>query len=449
MSNVTAKEIVRQLVRGGGLSILIKVASGGLAYVMLLIIARVTTAEQYGIFGVAFSIALAMSFVSIVGQSDTILRFWPQWMSRKEPQKARAAMKLSMALTIAGLVLTVVLLLLGGALDLIEDEHWSLGVLGATGLFGFAMGWAEFSAAGMRAQEYVVRAQAPRDIGWRGLVCVTFGVAAIAGMSFDAETIVLAVALMLLVMVLPQTLVLFRSVKGVSIKDLLAHDRTIFQRYTLNMWALATLGAARNYAGVIVVSTFLGTEAAGGYFAADRTANLLAFSLLAINLVAAPMIAKYFHSDRFDMVELIVGVAGIVGGLSAFSGFLVFVFFGEEILGLFNPHYVSYLPVLLILAFGQLVRTATGPCGLLLLMAGHERVNLLVSCISSPISLGLQVLGGIYFGAIGVATALAAGTVCVRLFAAIYAWRVIGMDSTGVRLLVRSLRDRHKVVRET
>ncbi len=449
MSNVTAKEIVRQLVRGGGLSILIKVANAGLAYVMLLIIARVTTAEQYGIFAVAFSIALAMSFVSIVGQSNTILRFWPQWMSRREPQKARAALKLSMILTGAGLVLTVVLMLLGGALDLIEGGHWSLGVLGATGLFGFAMGWSEFSAAGMRAQEYVVRAQAPRDIGWRILVCLTFGVAAAAGMSFDAETIVLAVAGMLLVMVLPQTLLLFRSVKGVSIKDLLAHDRTIFRRFTLNMWALAALGAVRNYAGVIIVSTYLGTEAAGAYFAADRTANLLAFFLLAINLVAAPLISKYHHSDRFDMVEVIVGIAGIAGGLSALSGFLVFVFFGEEILALFNPHYVSYLPVLLILAFGQLIRTATGPCGLLLIMAGHERINLVLLGIAAPISLGLQVLGGLYLGAIGVASAMAAGIVCVRLASAIYAWRVIGIDSTGIRLLVRSLRYRRKVVRET
>ncbi|MDX1488576.1 MAG: oligosaccharide flippase family protein [Acidiferrobacterales bacterium] len=449
MSSVTPKDIVQQLVRGGGLSILIKVANAGLAYVMLLILARVTTAEQYGIFAVAFSVALAMCFVSIIGQQHTILRFWPQWMSQKESSKARAALKLSMILTAAGLALTAVLMVLGGALNVFEDSHWSMGVLGATALFGFAMGWSEFSAAGMRAQEYVVRAQAPRDIGWRVLVCLTFGAAAIAGMSFDAITIVLAVAVMLLVMVLPQTLVLIRSVRGTSLKHLLVEDRALFRRFTLNMWAMGALGAARNYAGVIIVSTFLGSEAAGAYFVADRTANILAFLLLAINLVAAPLISKYHYSNRLDMVRIIVGISGIVGGLSSLFGFLFFVFFGREILALFKPEYVSYLPVLLILAFGQFVRTATGPSGLVLMMAGHERLNLVLLVVIAPVSLVLQVLGGLYFGPIGVASAMSGGIICCRLASTYYAWRRVGVDSTGISFLIDSIRLRGKILRET
>ena len=117
MLAVTPRDLVQQLIKGGGISILIKVASAGLAYLMLLVIARVATAEQYGIFAVAFTVAVSVSLVCTVGQPQAILRFWPQWMSQNKPLKARAALKLGMILTTLGLSTAVVLMLLGGALE--------------------------------------------------------------------------------------------------------------------------------------------------------------------------------------------------------------------------------------------------------------------------------------------------------------------------------------------
>jgi O-antigen/teichoic acid export membrane protein len=449
MSDVTRKTVIDQLIKGGGTSILIKVASAGLAYLMLFVIARASTAEQYGIFAVAYSIAFTVSFVSTIGQSHTIMRFWPQWMGQDKPLKARAALKLSMIVTSVGLSLTVVLMLLGGTLEFFMDVPWSLGIAGAAALFGFVMGWAEFAAAGMRAQEYVFKAQAPRDIGWRLLLCLAFGAAAIAGMSIDAETIILVATGILVLMVVPQVVALIRSIQGASLKDLVDEDRGQFRKFTLNLWALASLGAARNYAGVIIVSTFLGPVAAGAYFVADRTANLLSFLLLAINMVTAPLISKHHHSGRPEMVRLIVALSGIVGGLSAFCGLLFLAFLGAEILSLFDPSYIDYLPVLFILAFGQFIRTATGPSGLLLMMSGYERVNLILLVTIGPASVALQILGGLYFGPIGVASATTGGIICIRCATAIYAWRVLDIDSTGVSMVVHSLRNWRRVLRET
>ena len=448
MSSVNRKAVIGQLIKGGGTSILIKVASAGLAYLMLFVIARASTAEQYGIFAVAYSIAFTVSFVSTIGQAHTILRFWPQWMGQDAPLKARAALKLSMIVTALGLSLTVVLMLLGGALESVMEVPWSLGIAGAAALFGFVMGWAEISAAGLRAQEYVFKAQAPRDIGWRALVCLLFGAAAIAGMSIDAETIILVVTGLLALMVLPQVLALMRSVKGAPLETLGHEDRGQFRKFTLNLWALASLGAARNYAGVIIVSTFLGPVAAGAYFVADRTANLLSFILLAVNLVTAPLISKYHHSGQKEMVRLIVALSGIIGGLSAFCGLLFLAVLGAEILSLFNPAYIDYLPVLFILAFGQFIRTATGPSGLLLTMSGYERVNLILLVTIGPASIVLQILGGLYFGPIGVASATAGGIICIRCATALYAWRTLDIDPTGVSMAVQSLRNWRRVVRE-
>lgn len=449
VSDITRRDVVRRLAHSSGLSILIKVANAFLAYFMMLVIARASTPEHYGIFAVAFSIAVSASFISTVGQPRAIIRFWPQWMSQHGLVKAQAGLKLSMAVTAIGLGATVLLVLLGGALDLVVDMPWSFGIAAATALFAFAMGWAEFSSAGLRAQEYVVMALAPRDIGWRALVCLLFGGAAMAGLLLDGKTIVLIVGGTLLVIVAPQVAVLVRSFGGASLAHVTKPERKLFLRASSFMWAMNTLDTVRNYAGIIIVSAFLGTEAAGAYFAAERTAHLLSFFLLAVNLAAAPQISKHYHFDRKDMVKVIAMLCGITAGLAASAGLLFFVFFGEDILAFFDPTYASYLPVLFILALGQLVHASTGVAGLLLTISGHERENLIINAFIGTASIASQVLGGLYYGPVGVAVTAAGGTVCLRMAIALYAWRKLQIDPTGLSLIPRSLRYVHKSLRQT
>ncbi len=220
VSSVTRRDVVRQLTKSGGISILIKAANGVLAYVMLLAIARSATAEQYGIFAVAFAVAMTVASIALLGQPMTVMRFWPQWMGQNEPLKARAVLRRSMILAALGLGAAVMLMLLGGALDLIVKMPWSFSLAAATALFAFAFGWAEFSSAGLRAQGFVVRALAPRDIAWRIGVCAIFGGAALAGRSFDAVSVVLAIASILLAVVFPQIMMLLRSSMGAAVEHL-------------------------------------------------------------------------------------------------------------------------------------------------------------------------------------------------------------------------------------
>lgn len=449
MPDISRRDGLLKLAHSSGLSIIIKVANAILAYFMMIIIARATTPEHFGMFAVAFSIAVSASFISTIGQPPAIIRFWPQWMSQKGPSMARAGLKHSMAITAIGQGVAVLLLLLGGALDWVVEMPWTFGLAAATALFAFAMGWAEFASAALRAQEFVVKALAPRDVGWRSLVCLVFGFLAMAQLSLDGMTIVLAVGGMLLVFVVPQLIALVRSVHGATLDQVAKSDRKILLQASSYMWAMSILDTARNYAGIIIVSAFLGTEAAGAYFAAERTAQLLSFFLLAVNLAATPQISRYYHSNRKDMAGMIAMLCGILAGLAAWCGLLFFVLFGGKILAFFDPSYVSYLPVLLILALAQVVHASAGVAGQLLNISGHERANLVINTIFGTASVVLQVLGGLYYGPIGVATAAAGGTVCLRAAVALYAWRTLQIDPTGLSLIPRSFRFIQKSLRQT
>ncbi len=438
---LTPREVVRQLVRGSGLSVLIKAANAVLAYAMLVVIARVSSGEVYGVFAVAFSVGISVAFIAVLGQPRAATRYWTQWTAQGRPDKARAVLRRTLVLTALGMGLAALLMLTGGALSLFTAMPWSLGVAAGTALFAVAFGWAEFASAALRAQGYIAIAMAPRDIAWRVLVCAVFGWSALAGWRFGAEALILVVGATLMIVVAPQ-IALLRRAAAADAASLSGEDRKTITRYSAIMWAAATADLAKNYAGVVIVSGYLGAHAAGIYFAAERTANLLSFLLLAITLVAGPQVSHYYHSGRTDLVRLVVGLAGCAAGLAALAGIVFFFFFGARVLALFNPDYAAHLPILLVLALGQLFAAASGPVHILLVMTGHERMGLiLVVCVGLG-SVTLQALGAHFWGLLGVAGAAAGGTVFISVFAVVYAWRRLGIDSTGLTLLAGAWRRR-------
>jgi O-antigen/teichoic acid export membrane protein len=146
-----------------------------------------------------------------------------------------------------------------------------------------------------------------------------------------------------------------------------------------------------------------------------------------------------------ELVGAIVGASGLLAGFTALTGLIFFLFFGAKILALFNPLYASYLPVLLVLGFGQFAAAATGPVGILLNLSGHQRMSLILNVSIGSMSVALQAIGALYYGPIGVATAAAAGTGFLNLAFAIYAWRVLGIDGSGLSLAFQTLRKLIKV----
>jgi O-antigen/teichoic acid export membrane protein len=220
-----------------------------------------------------------------------------------------------------------------------------------------------------------------------------------------------------------------------------ADDRRTVLRFSLTVWATTSLQWLIDYGGVVIVSAYLGAEAAGGYFTAVRTAYLLSFFLLSIGMIMAPQISRHYHSDRKDLVEIIVGITGLVAGTTALAGIVFFFFFGDRILSLFNPEYgVRFFSVLLIISVSQFFSAMTGPVAMMLTMSGHQQVNFIVGICVGGTCIVAQLVGGYYYGAIGVATATAAAAIFTSIIKVIYVWRVLEIDPSGISVTGMALR---------
>ena len=163
----------------------------------------------------------------------------------------------------------------------------------------------------------------------------------------------------------------------------------------------------------------LGAAETGGYFLANRLAVLLAFFMVAHNVVIAPVISAGWASQNTDQISEIARRAAIRITVPSAAVAIVLIALAEPILALFGPGYGAAAPALWLLVLAGLVNAAGGPSDIVLNLCGQERIAMRIAALTLVVSALLIVILGLLMGAIGVALAVCI-SMCLRkaLFAA-------------------------------
>jgi len=366
------RALLKKLAGGAAMGAVMKFGGVGLAFLVLLVLARRMEAEAYGVFAAGFSLATIAGFAATLGQHTAVLRFWPSLDEAHGRRSAAAALRSSLKLTALGALAVFALLSLAG---LIAPR---LGLYGGsaltlvlTGLMAAAFALSETAVAAMRAQGAVGLALGPRELGWR-VLAIAGAFALTAPLGGNQALALMAVAL--LVVTAPQILLLLREALASPRTPASAEDAAAMRGSMLAFWGGGVVGPLTGHVGTIIVAAALGPVAAGAYFAADRIAKLLSIALIGVNQIVGPMIARSWRGGRKDEVRLLVLAGSAIAFVVAGIGFLAYWLLGRFALSLFDPAYVEAWGVLMILSAGQLVNTICGPNNFLLKMTGHERI---------------------------------------------------------------------------
>ena len=172
---------------------------------------------------------------------------------------------------------------------------------------------------------------------------------------------------------------------------------------------------------VVMIGYFLGTKSSGIYSAAAQTAVLIAFSLIAVNTIAAPMIAELYALNRRPELQRIITLAARGNLLFALPASLFLMVMGKPVLGLFGTEFPTAHLALGILAVGQLVNALAGSVGFLMTMTGHHWQTVLVLSLAAFLNIALNLLLIPYFGLAGAASASA---ISLALWNIVLTWRV-------------------------
>ncbi len=236
------------------------------------------------------------------------------------------------------------------------------------------------------------------------------------------------------------------AVLAVRLTDLRAVDSAPAARgfgreeyvYAASMTSFGILSFATGKVDQVLIGVFLAAEQVGIYSIALTAANFVPTLLQSLNSIFGPMIADLHSRRQTQLLERLFQTStkwcfGLTWPLV-----VVIVFFARDFMGLFGPGFEAGAPVLAILALAQVVNVGVGSVGHLLLMSGHQRLEILSTVAAAVSILPLTVVLIPRWGVLGAAAALAGGLIVSNLLRAWLVWarlRLLPYNRGALRLL--------------
>ncbi len=197
---------------------------------------------------------------------------------------------------------------------------------------------------------------------------------------------------------------------------------------SLPLWGAGVAQVIGNWYGLAVAAQVLGAAEAGFFRVAVQIAAGLQIISSALQSVYSGRISSAFHAGNHQQAALLARSSVRWSTTLALPATIAILIAGKWILGEIGPEFVAAWPVLVVLLIGQLAFTITGPCGLVLAMSGHERVNLRISLVSMFTLLVSAPVAASYGGLLVMAICIAL-TMLMRNFIALFCVRrLIGIN---------------------
>ncbi len=185
------------------------------------------------------------------------------------------------------------------------------------------------------------------------------------------------------------------------------NDRSVFLASLPDYALMGLLGFVLQWSPFLILGWYSTALELGLFSAAFRVALLINFVLMVCNSVLAPRFAVLHHEGM--SLELKDLAQKTTTGMAVFSAPILgaVLIFPDRILALYGGGFEEAKVALIILALAQYVNVSTGAVGFLLNMTGFHKSMKKILMISSFLTFGLSIGLAAFWGADGVATAMA------------------------------------------
>ena len=198
-----------------------------------------------------------------------------------------------------------------------------------------------------------------------------------------------------------------------------------------NLWAASTMSLAVQWSGILIAGIFVTSSEIAYLSAAQRTAMLISFVLIVVNMVAAPRYALLWKQGKMKDIQLLAkwSTRGMI--VLALPVVTVMIFSPNLFMSLFGDEFLVAGDLLAIMALGQFINVCTGSVGYLLTMSGHEKDFRRVTLFAGPLTIILSYLLIQDYGVLGAAFATAIGLSVQNLGALVMVKKRLGFWPIG------------------
>jgi O-antigen/teichoic acid export membrane protein len=443
MTNNTVDKILQKfrsggaegtLLRGAGSLILLNPLSLAISFlVMSVLVPRVMSVESNGIYTLAMTYLQLGVLLSLLGQDTALLRFVPQYSVHQKwghlrgiiAQSARNALLIAVPLA---LILAVIIFSLRDRLGP-EATLTYFVTLPLIPLLAFT-GIRESS---LRALKKVVYSYIPDSI-IRPVILgiVTLLVFLITGRQLTAPLLMGFSVFAVLGTSFLGGYWLFKSLPRGVAQTPPHYETRHWLKVALPLFFISAMSLLLKRTDVIILGIIKGPEEVGIYGIATRLADLAAFGLMVVNMIAAPMISELYSKGNRQELQKIITLSARGIFILTLLITLMMVFGGKVLLGISGQQYIAgYTPLLILLA-GQVVNALSGSVGFIMTMTGYQNQAARIFALGAVVNTLLNILLTPHLGMNGSAIATAITTVLWNVIMLIFVMRKLKINPTVI-----------------
>lgn len=390
------------------------------SFILAVLLARLVSKEDFGLYMLALSIVSVIAMAFHLGLPTASVKLISEAYSRASISSAKSHASgltlLGVACAIIAAIATKVIVFPAAANAFSKPELMSLAFLASLWVFGLII-------------------QTTIGETYRGLHMLPH--ATVFGGTFFAVAIIAIISALGLSGALsrmPLHIAVAATVSVLILNGIIAFSvaiKTYLTKPIISLKDIRTIGSLSLSFGIIQLAIFIFSQSdiwaigylfdanqLAAYVAAAKLAGLIAVPALVVNTAILQIIPEVnTRGDRDEMKTMMQGSAGLSAILALPVGVL-FVFFGFYAMRLiYGEDYLDSVPILGILTFARFFSVWTGPCGLVLMLIGGQWEMVRISLVVGSIVVILIFVMAPVTGMIGVATIVAFGYVALNLWA--------------------------------
>lgn len=440
----------RHLTQAAAGSAALALSSKLLMLVSSIVLARWMGVEGYGVYATAMALVLLLTVPTGLGLPVLVIRLLASYRVHQQWGLMRGLLvRGNQAVLGASLVMA---LAAAAAIWALEDRlglaHTAAYVL-ALALIPLTVLGAMRSAA-LRGLHHVILGQLPEN-----LVMPALFLALVAGWwlvmggsaALSPELAILARLLATAAAFGVGAALLLRRIPAAVHRAAPEYQPRTWGRAALPLLFIAGINIVNAQTDILMLAALRGSASAGVYQAAVRGAELVAFSLVIVNMAIQPSLARlHAAGDKARLQRLATwGARGATAAALPLAA--VMIFWGKPIMAaVFGADFARGAIALAILSAAQLINAFTGPANSLLDMTGHQDDTLKAMAAGVFTNVALNALLIPRWDIAGAAVATGASLILWNLLLVILVRHRLGLDATAIgqtrRLTLRNTKVR-------
>lgn len=210
------------------------------------------------------------------------------------------------------------------------------------------------------------------------------------------------------------------------IKKQASQSHTSFRNLLSYSWPIlfsAFVGILFGSLDSLLLGFFTNPKQVAYYEAANRVTLVVSFSLLAVNHVVPPLIARFYQKKDLLGLENLAQTTARWTCCVGLPCSLVIILLAPDILAIFGPDFLQARIAITCLALCELVNVATGSVDYIMIMTGNQWIRTFTLIGVATISVPLMAYGAATYGLNGVVVARVFGRVGLNLLLCWIIWR--------------------------